>query len=235
MPTMRINDIAMYYELHGSGEPLVLIGGLASDVSEFENERMIRWFAERYRVLAFDNRGVGRTDKPDIPYTIEMMAQDTSRLMDALGIERAHVLGISMGGHIALELALSAPDKVLSLILTSTSSRTRRSRWRQRFMKLMARLPILKGQYPQPYYAFLRQLQASSFYDCTARLPALRLPTLILHGKRDKSTPYALAEEMHVRIAESQLLAFEGGHLFFLFKEHQAFFDSVAAYLEGKC
>ena len=230
MPTIKINDITLYYELHGSGEPLVLIGGLALDVSEYEG--MIRWFGERYRVLAFDNRGVGRTDKPDNPYTIEMMAQDSRGLMDALGIERAHVLGISMGGRIALELVLSAPHKVVSLILISTSAQTRRSRRHQWFIKLMARLPILKGQYPQPYYAFLRQLQATSLYDCTARLSALRLPTLILHGKRDTTTPYALAEEMHAHIAGSRLITFEGGHLFFLFRERQAFLNAVAAYLE---
>ncbi len=86
MPTVQVNDIQMYYELRGEGQLLVLILGLAIDVSEVE--QIIRWFAERYRVLAFDNRGAGRTDKPDIPYTIEMMASDTIGLMDAVGIAR---------------------------------------------------------------------------------------------------------------------------------------------------
>lgn len=95
MPTVQVNDIQVYYELRGEGQPLVLILGLAIDVSEVEP--IIGWFAERYRVLAFDNRGVGRSDKPDIPYTIEMMAGDTLGLMDAVGIARANVLGISMG------------------------------------------------------------------------------------------------------------------------------------------
>ena len=76
MPVTRIGDIDMYYELHGSGDPLVLIGGLANDLSEWT--WMVDWCAQTHRVLAFDNRGAGRTDKPDAPYTIPMMASDTS-------------------------------------------------------------------------------------------------------------------------------------------------------------
>jgi len=73
-------------------------------------------------VVAFDNRGAGRTDRPDAPYTIAMMAGDAAGLMDALSIERAHILGISMGGRIALELALSCPARVGKLVLVSTSA-----------------------------------------------------------------------------------------------------------------
>src|SRR5689334_6948062 len=121
MPTVQVNDIQMYYELRGEGQSLVLILGMTLDVSEIEPN--LRWLAERYRVLAFDNRGAGRTDKPDIPYTIEMMANDTIGLMDAVGIERAHVLGISMGGRIALQTALAHPERVEKLALVSTSAR----------------------------------------------------------------------------------------------------------------
>lgn len=96
MPTVKVNDINMYYEIRGEGEPLVLIGGLATDITEFEG--MIRELSQNYRVIAFDNRGAGRTDKPDIPYSIEMMTDDTAGLLNALGIELAHILGISMEG-----------------------------------------------------------------------------------------------------------------------------------------
>ena len=74
MPTIQVNNIHMYYEIYGEGKPLVLIGGLGIDLSEFDGVN--RWLAQKYRVLAFDNRGAGRTDKPDIPYSIEMMAHD---------------------------------------------------------------------------------------------------------------------------------------------------------------
>jgi 3-oxoadipate enol-lactonase len=80
-------------------------------------------FAERYRVVAFDNRGAGQTDAPDHPYTTRMMAEDTVGLMDTLGIERAHVLGVSMGGMIAQEIALGFPGRVRSLQLHCTLGR----------------------------------------------------------------------------------------------------------------
>ncbi len=85
MPYVKVNDIQMYYEIHGDGEPLVLIVGLGTDISEWDG--IIRWLAKKYKVLAFDNRGAGRTDKPDRPYSIEMMAHDTAGLMQTLGIK----------------------------------------------------------------------------------------------------------------------------------------------------
>ena len=95
MPYEKVNDIQMYYEIHGDGEPLVLIVGLGTDITEWEG--IIHWLAQKYKVFAFDNRGAGRTDKPETHYSIEMMAEDTARLMQALGIQQAHILGISMG------------------------------------------------------------------------------------------------------------------------------------------
>src|SRR5215469_17759144 len=100
MPTVHVNGIDIYYETHGEGDPLVLIPGLATDVSEYQ--RIIAALADRYQVSALDNRGAGRSDKPDVPYSIEIMADDTAALLDALGITQTHVLGTSMGGRIAL-------------------------------------------------------------------------------------------------------------------------------------
>ena len=120
MPTVRVNDIDMYYEIHGEGEPVVLIAGLNSDHTLYQKLGIIPRLAERYKVVAFDNRGVGQSGKPDIPYSIEMMADDTAGLLHALGIEQAHLLGTSMGGRIATALALRHPQQVKSLILVST-------------------------------------------------------------------------------------------------------------------
>lgn len=229
MPTVQINDIAMYYELQGEGEPLVLIAGLRLDISEYNG--IDSWLAQKYQVLAFDNRGAGRTDKPDIPYSIEMMANDTAGLMQALGIKAAHIIGISMGGRIALDLALQHPELVKKLVLVSTSARVSRRGWRFRLMQLVVRLPILKGKYPQPHYAYLRQRQASGAYNCAERLPEIHAPTLILHGKNDKTAPYSLAEEMRAGIQGSHIIPFQGGHIFFLWRERQPFLEAVAQFL----
>ena len=119
-------------------------------------------------MIVFDNRGAGRTDKPDIPYSIEMMAEDAAELLKALTIERASFLGISMSGSIALDLALRYPERAEKLVLVSTSARVMhtRRRWRVRLLGLVSGLPLFQSKYPQPCYAFLRQLQASGSYNC---------------------------------------------------------------------
>lgn len=121
MPTIKVNDINMYYEVHGEGEPLVLIQGVGGDLVTWSYFQ-IPEFSKKYRVIAFDNRGVGRTDAPDSPYSIQMMVEDTAGLLNALGIEKAHMLGLSMGGRIAMEFALKYPQKTKSMILACTSA-----------------------------------------------------------------------------------------------------------------
>jgi len=120
MPYAKVGDIDLYYEIHGPPDapPLVLIGGWAS--YRWIWFRQIPTLKKKYKCIVFDNRGAGKSSKPDIPYTIEMLAADTAGLMDALEIETAHVLGISMGGLIAQQVAISYPEKIRSLILVST-------------------------------------------------------------------------------------------------------------------
>lgn len=118
MPKIRIDKLIMYYELQGQGDPLVLITGLGSNATIWF--RQLPALSEHYKVLAFDNRGTGRTAKPEYEYTISQMAYDTRYLMDALQMEPAHVFGFSMGGMIAQELALQWPEAVKSLVLGCT-------------------------------------------------------------------------------------------------------------------
>jgi 3-oxoadipate enol-lactonase len=98
MPKAMVQGINLYYEVHGSGYPLVLIRGLASNAEYWYCQ--VPAFSSQFSVITFDNRGIGRSDIPDSPFTISTMADDTVGLMDVLGIPRAHVLGISMGGMI---------------------------------------------------------------------------------------------------------------------------------------
>lgn len=220
MPTVKVNnDIDMYYEIHGEGEPLVLIAGLNSDHMLYRG--ILPHLASSYQVVVFDNRGVGQTSKPDIPYSIEMMADDTAGLLSALNITGAHILGTSMGGRIAVALALRHPRHVKSLILVSTIMTMKgvRRTMSRRLLFLMLRIPKLRGSHP--YYIVVRQMAASRAFDCMDRLGEVRVPTLILHGEKDKSAPYPLVEAMHQGIKNSEMLTFHGGHLFFIMRPQQ--------------
>ena len=119
MPKTQSNGIELYYESHGEGKPLVLISGLG--YPHWQWHKMVPVLAEHFQVITFDNRGVGQSDKPAGPYTAQMLAQDTVGLLDALGIEKAIIVGHSMGGFIAQAMALDFPQRVEKLVLCSTN------------------------------------------------------------------------------------------------------------------
>ena len=118
MPRTKVGNVNIYYELYGYGEPLVLIMGYGGHIGHWF--RQIATLSREYRVVAFDNRGAGRSDKPDSSYSMEVMVEDTVGLFDAIGIDAAHIFGVSMGGCIAQEIALYYPEKVSSLLLGCT-------------------------------------------------------------------------------------------------------------------
>ena len=121
MPYVTVNNIEMYYEIYGEGTPLLLIMGYASSSEDWSPE-MINMLSKKHLVITFDNRGTGRSSKPDVEYTIQDMAQDSISLLKSLNIPKAHIAGFSMGGMIAQEIAYQSPDTVKSLILGCTSS-----------------------------------------------------------------------------------------------------------------
>lgn len=116
---VMVGDIEIAYSLSGEGHPLVLIQGLTGTMDWWDPE-FVDALASRYRVLIFDNRGAGRTEAPEGEFSVAQFADDTAGLMDALGIDSAHVLGYSLGGMIAQELALHHPGKVDKLVLCVT-------------------------------------------------------------------------------------------------------------------
>jgi 3-oxoadipate enol-lactonase len=118
MPTIQTTRLRMYYELHGDGEPLLLIRGLGSTCDGFKAQ--VDGLSPHFRVISFDNRCVGRTDQPQEPFTIADMADDTAALLDALEVESAHVFGVSLGGMVAQEFALRHQNRVRKLVLACT-------------------------------------------------------------------------------------------------------------------
>jgi len=124
MPTVISNGIKIHYEERGSGDPLILIMGLGAPGNRWKDH--VAAYEEHFRCILVDNRGAGESDRPPGPYTTRMMADDTAGLMVALGIENARIAGISMGSAIAQELALSYREKVRSLVLVSSWSRSDR-------------------------------------------------------------------------------------------------------------
>ena len=121
MPEAKVNGITINYRVVGQGEPLIMIMELGSAQNSWGFQTGL--FKKYYRTITFDNRGVGKSDKPTGPYTINMMADDAIGLMDHLGIEKAQILGISMGGMIAQELAINHPERVDKLVLGCTFAR----------------------------------------------------------------------------------------------------------------
>jgi len=114
----KINDINLCYEMRGNGEPLFLIHGFGSKKEVFIGQFQV--LAKKYKVIRFDNRGSGKSDRPDMPYSMEMFVEDIKALMDYLNIKKAHFLGYSLGGMIVQNFILKYPERVNKLILINT-------------------------------------------------------------------------------------------------------------------
>lgn len=128
MPKAAVNGIELHYEEHGVGQPVLMISGLTADHFMFGFQ--VPALAPHFRCIVFDNRGVGQSSQPEGPYTIEQLADDAVALLDHLSIEQAHVVGASMGGAIAQEIAIRHPQRLLSAALlcswAKSDERTRR-------------------------------------------------------------------------------------------------------------
>jgi 3-oxoadipate enol-lactonase len=248
MPYAQTNGITMYYEAHGEGPPLLLIGGLGSDGHLWYKQAPV--LAVRFQVITPDNRGAGRTDAPDEPYAIRTMADDLAGLLDRVHISAAHVVGASMGGAIAQEFALAYPYHVRKLILCCTAfggphsvpipqdtvallqSRTGDPTHDLRgFLRVQfgTDYPQVHAQeldeymawrvaHPQPLPAFQRQLAATADHDTESRLGQLRMPVLILHGGQDRVVPVGNAHLMAARIPGARVHVFPDAGHLFLWE-----------------
>lgn len=117
MPKICVGEIDLYFEILGSGDPVLLIHGLGSSSRDWQMQ--IPTLSKHFRIVTYDVRGHGKSDKPSGPYSMKLFAQDTIALIKALGIETVHVVGISMGGMIGLQLTVDAPELIKSLVVVN--------------------------------------------------------------------------------------------------------------------
>jgi 3-oxoadipate enol-lactonase len=232
-----VNGIAIDFDLVGHGPTLVLIHALGTDRRMWAQQVPV--FAEGHQILAYDVRGHGHSDKPAGPYSLESLADDLRGLLDALGIGRASLLGLSIGGMIAQTFALRYPDVVGRLILADTTSEyppEGRRQFAERALQVEANGigPIVPATLERWFTSEFRvedgeaveeirkilaaadpvgyagACLAVSQVDTTARLGQIRVPTLVLVGEHDPGTPVEAAARIQRAIPGARLEVIPG-------------------------
>ncbi|MCP4541762.1 MAG: alpha/beta fold hydrolase [Chloroflexi bacterium] len=235
MPKLHIRDIDLYYETAGQGQPILFIHGLGSSSRDWELQVAV--FAKTHQTVTIDVRGHGQSDKPPGPYSVPLFATDTAALIQSLGIAPTHVVGISMGGMIAFQLAVSAPDLVKSLVIVNSGPELVLRTWKERLNGLQRLLIVrLMGMrkmgevlgnrlFPKPEQEELRQMfverwaknNKRAYYDAmrglvgwsvTDRLGEIHCPTLIIAADEDY-TPISLKQEYVAQMPRAELVVIE--------------------------
>ncbi len=233
MPFAENQGARIYWDEQEHGEPVLLIMGLGWSSALWHRSRPI--LSTRYRTIALDNRGVGRSSVPPGPYSIRLMAQDAAAVLDAAGVQSAHVFGVSMGGMIAQEFALEYPNRVRSLILGCTAAGGPKAvRASPEVLDILMR----EGMSPNEFVAAINpfiydlttpqkrieedtalrlkwwpnpagykaQLQGILAWQAYDRLAEIKAPTLVIHGETDRLVPPANGTLIAGRIGGAKLV-----------------------------
>ena len=237
-------NVRIAWERRGAGRPVVLVHGLG--YARWGWEPVADGFAESFDIVLIDNRGIGSSEAPPGPYTTAEMAGDVLSVLDDAGLESAHLIGTSLGGMIAQELALEMPERVEKLVLVCTTpGGANAAPMPAQTVQLLAEAPTLEPLVAlrkfvenalapdppeamverilahrlataQPPSAWLSQAAAGAAFDAWDRLPALAMPTLVVHGTADVVVDPANAQLLAERIPNARLELFHGcGHLLF--------------------
>jgi pimeloyl-ACP methyl ester carboxylesterase len=261
MPVAKVNGINISYTVEGRGEPLVMIMGIGGDQSSWKHQ--VSTFKKHYQVITFDNRGVGKSDKPQGSYSPTLMAEDTIQLMDFLKIEKAHILGMSMGGLIAQEIAINYPERILKLILTSTFAcwddeangptpemlavmelptkqqvkRLLDASFNKFFNKfiIIPLIMIFKArQIKEPEITGMRgQLDSTKGYNSLDRLPLIKAPTLVLTGAKDRVVKPESSNTLSQKIPNAKLVKIENGSHMICWEVSKVFNKEVLDFLKS--
>jgi 3-oxoadipate enol-lactonase len=233
MPFIQNQGAKIYWDEQGTGEPLLLIMGLSYPSYMWHRTRPA--LTQSYRTIAFDNRGVGQSDVPPGVYSIASMASDAAAVLDAAGVQSAHVFGVSMGGMIAQEFALQYPKRVRSLILGCTASGGPHAvQAKPEVLAILMRqgmtpeeakeaiipfiydpgtpreridedMVIRMKWYPTPQ-GHMSQLQGIIGWEAYSRIAQITAPTLVIHGETDQLVPVANGRLISDRIPGAKLV-----------------------------
>ena len=235
--------VRIAYETRGTGEPLLLMHGLG--YGRWGWEPLLEPLADDFRVLFYDNRGIGDSDIPPGPYTARQLAEDAAAVLDAAGVERADVVGTSLGGMAAQELALGFPARVRRLVLACTTPGGLSSHAMpkqtvdlmlaaptmapevalRRFVEnalapgapeeLVDRIYGLRLANPFDPNGWQAQAAAGMGFDALDRISEIQVPTLVVTGTEDVVVDPRNSELLVERIPAARLERVPGGHLFF--------------------
>lgn len=253
--------VRIYWDEQGHGEPVFLIMGLGYTSHMWYRMRPI--LAAQYRTVAFDNRGVGRSDVPPGPYSIALLASDAAAVLDAAGVKSAHVVGISMGGMIAQEFALQYPERVRSLILGCTApggpAAIRAEQEAIDLLKARDMTPVQMAEAAVPFIydvgtprarvdedlavrrpwfprpeGYAAQLQAIFSWEAYSRLPRIAAPTLVIHGESDRLIPAANAKLIADRIPGAKLVMIPHASHLFITDQPEAALHALLGFLAAQ-
>ncbi len=253
------NGIEINYTVEGEGPWLTMSHSLACNLHMWDEEA--KRLSKRYKVLRYDTRGHGESGAPTGAYTLELLADDLHGLLQALGVQSTHFVGLSMGGMIGQTYALKYPGMFKSLALCDTTSRypaEAAGPWAQRIKTVETQgmepmvAPTLERWFTPPYRtahpevvekvaAMIRSTPVPGFVGCchaipkinlTARLAEIRCPALVIVGKDDPGTPVAMAEEIHQAVPGSKLVIIPSAAHLSNLEQPDAFNQALAGFLD---